>query len=51
MHAYSVGLNVFSYIVVYYRLVVCSLNNLISLCMARMSYYRGIVYKFEYLKL
>jgi len=51
MHAHFTGSNVFSYIVVYYRLVVCSLNNLISLRTARMSYYRGIVYKFEYLKL
>jgi len=51
MHARSVGLNVFSYVVVHYRPVVCSLNNLISLRTARMSYYRGIVYEFEYLKL
>jgi len=51
MHVYSIGSNIFSYIVVYYRLVVCSLNNLISFRTARMSCYRGIIYKFEYLKL
>jgi len=51
MHVRSAGLNVFSYIVVHYRLVVYLLNNLISLRMARMSCYRGIVYKFKYLKL
>jgi len=51
MHAHSVGLNVFSYIVVHYRPVVYSLNNLISLRTARMFCYRGIVYKFKYLKL
>jgi len=51
MYARSVGSNVFSYIVVHCRPVVCLLNNLISLCTARISCYRGIVYKFEYLKL
>jgi len=51
MHAYSACLNVFSYIVVHYRLVVYLLNNLISLRTARMPYYRGVVYKSEYLKL
>jgi len=51
MHAYPVYSNVFSYIVVYYRLVVYSLNNLISLRTARMPYYRGVVYKSKYLKL
>jgi hypothetical protein len=50
MYAYSIYLNVFLYIVIYYRLVVSLLNNLISLCIARISYYRGIVYKFEYFK-
>jgi hypothetical protein len=33
------------------RLVVYLLNNLISLYIARMSYYRGIIYKYKYLKL
>jgi len=51
MHVYSICLNIFLYIVVNYRPVVCLLNNLISLRMARMSYYRGIIYEFEYLKL
>jgi len=51
MYAHPIYLNVFSYIVVHYRLVVCLLNNFISLCTARMPYYRGVVYKFEYLKL
>jgi len=51
MYACSTGSNVFLYIVIYYRLVVYSLNNLISLYIARMSYYRGIMYKFKYLKL
>jgi len=50
-YAYPVYLNVFLYIVVHYRLVVCLLNDFISLYMARMSYYRGVVYKFEYIKL
>jgi len=51
MYARSAGSNVFLYVVVHYRPVVCSLNNLISLYTARMSCYRGIVYKFKYLKL
>jgi len=51
MHAHPICLNVFSYIVMHYRLVVCSLNNFISLCTARMPYYREVVYKFKYLKL
>jgi len=51
MHARFIGSNVFLYIVVHYRLVVYLLNNFISLYTARMSCYRGIVYKFEYLKL
>jgi len=51
MHAYPIYLNVFLYIVIYYRPVVYLLNNFISLCMARMPYYRRVVYKFKYLKL
>jgi len=51
MFIYSIYLNVFLYVVIYYRLAVYLLNNLISLYTARISYYRGIVYKFEYLKL
>jgi hypothetical protein len=50
-HAYPAYLNIFSYVVVYYRPVIRLLNNLIGLYTARMSYYRGVVYKFEYLKL
>jgi len=50
-YVYSVCLNVFLYVVVYYRLVICLLNDLISLYMARMSCYRGVIYEFEYLKL
>jgi hypothetical protein len=49
-HVYPAYLNIFLYIVVYYRLVIRLLNNLIGLYIARMSYYRGVVYKFEYLK-
>jgi len=51
MHAYPICLNVFPYVVMYRRLVICSLNDFIGLCTARMSYYRGVVYKFKYLKL
>jgi len=51
MHVYSACLNVFLYIVVYCRLVVYLLNNLISLYTARMPCYRGVVYKSKYLKL
>jgi len=51
MHAHPVCSNVFSYIVVHYRLVVCLLNNLIGLCTARMPYYKGVVYEIKYLKL
>jgi len=51
MHVYPIYLNIFLYIVVHYRLVVCLSNNLISLYIAKMSYYRGVVYKFKYLKL
>jgi hypothetical protein len=35
----------------YYRLVIYSLNYLIYLYIARMSYYRRVIYKFKYLKL
>jgi len=48
---HPVYLNVFLYIVVYYRLIIYLLNDLISLYMARMSCYRGVVYKLKYLKL
>jgi len=51
MHVYPACLNVFLYVVVYYRLVVYLLNNLIGLYMARMPYYRGVVYEIKYLKL
>ena len=51
LYTYSIYLNIFLYIVVHYRPVVYSLNNLISLYIARISYYRRVVYKFEYLKL
>jgi len=50
MHTYSACLNVFLYIVVHYRLVVCLLNNFISFRTARVPYYRGVIYEFEYLK-
>jgi hypothetical protein len=50
IYAYPIYLNVFLYIVVYYRLVVYSLNNLISLYIARMPYYKGVIYKSKYLK-
>jgi len=51
IHVYSIYLNVFLYIAIYYKLVIYSLNNLIGLYTARMPYYRGIIYKFKYLKL
>jgi len=51
MYAYPTYLNVFPYVVVYYRPVICLLNNLIGLYIARMSYYKGVIYKFKYLKL
>jgi len=40
----------FLYIVVYYRLVIYLLNNFIGLYTAKVPYYRGIIYKFKYLK-
>jgi len=51
MHVYSIYSNVFSYIVMHYRPVVYLLNNFISFYTARVPYYRGVVYKFKYLKL
>src|ERR1700679_807900 len=50
VNAYSAYLNIFLYIVIYYRLVICSLNYLIHFYMARISYYRRVIYKFKYLK-
>jgi len=35
----------------HYRLIIYLLDNLIGPYIARIPYYRGIVYKFEYLKL
>jgi len=35
----------------YYRPVIYLLDNLIGLYIARVPYYRGIVYEFKYLKL
>jgi len=51
MHVYPIYLNIFLYVVVYYRPVICLLNNLISLYIARIPYYRGVVYEIKYLKL
>jgi len=51
MHVYPIYSNIFPYIVVHYRLVIYLLNNLIGLYIARISCYRGVVYKFKYLKL
>jgi len=51
MHVHPVYLNVFPYIVMHCRLVIYLLNDLIGLRTARMSYYKGVVYKFKYLKL
>ena len=51
IYIYPIYLNIFPYIVVYYRLVIYLLNNLIGLRISRMSYYRGIIYNFKYLKL
>jgi len=50
-HVYSAYLNVFLYVVVYYRLVICLLNNLVSFYIARISYHREVIYKFKYFKL
>jgi len=50
-HTHSICLNVFLYIVMHYRLVVCLLNNFISLYIAKVPYYKRVVYKFKYLKL
>jgi len=44
-------LNIFLYIVVHYRPIIYLLNNPISLYIARMSYYKRVIYKFKYLKL
>jgi len=51
MYVHPIYLNIFPYIVVHYRPVIYLLNNLIGLYMARISYYRGVIYKFKYLKL
>jgi len=51
MYIHPICLNVFSYIVMYYRLVVCLLNNFIGLYTARIPYYREVIYKIKYLKL
>jgi len=51
MYIHSACSNVFLYIVMHYRPVIYSLNNLISLYTAKMFYYRGIIYEFKYLKL
>jgi len=51
MYVHPACLNVFLYVVIYYRPVVYLLNNLIGLYMARMPRYRGVIYKIEYLKL
>jgi len=51
MHAYPICLNVFLYIVMHYRLVICLLDNFISLYTARIPYYWEVVYKIKYLKL
>ena len=47
----SVCLDIFLYIVIYYRLVIRLLYYLICLYTARMSYYKRVIYKFKYLKL
>jgi hypothetical protein len=43
--------DIFSYIVVYYRPVICSLNYFICFYTAKISYYKRIIYKFKYFKL
>ena len=50
MNIYSVHLDIFLYIIIYYRLIIYLLNYFIYFYMARMSYYRKIVYKFKYFK-
>jgi len=50
-HIYPIYLNIFLYVVVHYKLVVYLLNNFVSLYIARISYYREVIYKFKYLKL
>jgi hypothetical protein len=44
-------LDIFLYIVIHYRPVICSLNYFIYFYMARMSCYRRVINKFKYLKL
>jgi len=51
MYIYPIYLNIFLYVVIYYKPVVYLLNNFISLYIAKVPYYRGVVYKFKYLKL
>ena len=50
-YRYSIYLDIFLYIVVYYRLIICLLYYLIYLYIARISYYRRVIYKFKYFKL
>jgi len=50
MNTRSIYLNIFSHIVIHYRPVICLLDYLIHFYTARMSRYRKVVYKFEYLK-
>ena len=51
MNARSVRLDIFLYIVVHYKPVICLLNYLIRLYAAKISCYRRVIYKFKYLKL
>ena len=51
MDTRSVYLNIFLYIVIYYKLVIYVLNNFIGFYIARIFYYEEIIYKFKYFKL
>ncbi len=48
---YLIYLNIFSYVIVYLRLIIDSLNNFINFYAVRVFSYGRIVYKFEDLKL
>ena len=51
MDIYSVYLNILPHIVVHYRLVIRLLDYLIYLYTVKISYYKRVIYKFEYFKL
>ena len=50
MDIYFIYLDILPHIVVHYRPVICLLDYLICLYMARIFYYKRVIYKFKYLK-